>query len=152
MKQATPISKWKPEYLRHGQGRFTRFAHHVAHATGRPQAFALACLAIVAWAVVGPLFAFSETWQLVINTGTTIVTFLMVFVLQASQNRDGEAVQTKLDELIFALRDADNRFMGAERLSDAELNKLRNMLVEEVVSTTAELEPLAEGKQKSPGT
>lgn len=148
MNKVTPIIERTAanEGPRHGQGPFTRFAHHIAHAAGRPQAFILACAAIVVWAVSGPLFHFSETWQLVINTGTTIVTFLMVFVLQTSQNRDGEAVQAKLDELIFALRDADNRFVGAERLSDAELKKLRQMLVDEAAAATAELEERAEDR------
>ncbi|MFX6234560.1 low affinity iron permease family protein, partial [Acinetobacter baumannii] len=79
---------------------FTRFANGVAHAAGRPAAFVLCCLGIVIWASSGPLFGFSDTWQLVINTGTTIVSFLMVFLIQNTQNRDGAAIQAKLDELI----------------------------------------------------
>ena len=108
---------------------FSRFSHLVSHFAGRPATFALACLLIVGWAVSGPLFGFSETWQLVINTATTIITFLMVFVLQNTQERDGEAVQAKLDELIYALKGADNRFVQAEKLSDQELHALRVALL-----------------------
>src|ERR1044071_5794824 len=100
---------------------FSRFSHSVSHFAGRPATFVLACLLVLGWAVSGPLFAFSETWQLVINTATTIITFLMVFILQNTQERDGEAVQAKLDELIYAVKGADNRFVAAERLSDREL-------------------------------
>lgn len=82
---------------------FVKFSNAVSHAAGRPLAFALACGGIVVWAVTGPIFGFSETWQLVVNTGTTIITFLMVFVLQNSQNRDSAAVQAKLDELVACI-------------------------------------------------
>ncbi len=102
---------------------FARFANATARATGSPVAFLLCVAAVVAWAASGPLFKFSETWQLVINTGTTIITFLMVFLIQNTQNRDGAAVQTKLDELIRA-SDAENEFMGIERLTDHELAEL----------------------------
>jgi low affinity Fe/Cu permease len=108
---------------------FTKFSHHVAHAAGRPQTFALACAGIVVWAISGPVFGFSETWQLVVNTATTIITFLMVFVVQNTQNRDGEAIQAKLDELIRASQ-AENEFIGAERLTEKELHQLREMCVE----------------------
>jgi low affinity Fe/Cu permease len=113
---------------------FSRFSHHIARAAGRPVTFTAACLLILLWAVAGPVFHFSETWQLVVNTATTIVTFLMVFVLQNSQNRDGEALQAKLDELIVAVREADDRFVGAEQLSDKELKHLRKVLTEQVAS------------------
>jgi low affinity Fe/Cu permease len=103
---------------------FTRFANGVAHAAGRPVAFVLCCLAIVVWASSGPLFGFSDTWQLVINTGTTIVTFLMVFLIQNTQNRDGAAIQAKLDELI-RVSEARNRFIGIEHLTDEEVEALR---------------------------
>jgi low affinity Fe/Cu permease len=119
---------------------FSRFSHTIAHYSGRPQTFVLALLLVVAWAVTGPLFGYSETWQLVINTATTIITFLMVFVLQNSQNRDGEAVQAKLDELIYAVKGADNRFVAAERLTDAELHKLRATLLEQCEAAANELE------------
>src|SRR6188474_639911 len=87
---------------------FDRFSSVVTKATGSPLAFIIAAATIVIWAVTGPIFNFSDTWQLVINTGTTIITFLMVFVIQQSQNRDSEAMHVKLDEIIRALRDAQN--------------------------------------------
>ncbi|MET3459934.1 low affinity iron permease family protein [Variovorax atrisoli] len=102
---------------------FARFANRIAHIAGSPITF-LACVAIVvAWAISGPFFGFSETWQLLINTGTTIVTFLMVFLIQNTQNRDGVALQTKLDELIRS-SDAQDEFMGIEKLTDQELSVL----------------------------
>ena len=119
---------------------FARFSHLVSHTAGRPITFVLAVALVVVWAVTGPLFGFSETWQLVINTATTIITFLMVFVLQNSQNRDGEAVQAKLDELIYALRGADNRFVQAERLTDEELHKLRDTLMQQCEQAGNEIE------------
>jgi low affinity Fe/Cu permease len=104
---------------------FGRFAKAVAWASGSPWAFLLACLTIVVWIVTGPLFDFSDTWQLVINTGTTIVTFLMVFVIQHTQNKDTVAIQLKLDELIRATEGAHNVLMDLEELSDKELQKIR---------------------------
>ena len=103
---------------------FTNFAGAVARATGKPLTFALSVALIILWAVTGPFFGFSDTWQLVINTGTTIVTFLMVFLIQNTQNRDGAAIQTKLDELIRASA-AQNLFVGIERLTEEELEELR---------------------------
>lgn len=120
-------------------GLFTRFSHTVAHLAGRPLTFAAALLLIVVWAVTGPLFQFSETWQLVVNTATTIITFLMVFVLQNTQNRDGEAVQAKLDELIYAVREADNSFVQAENLSDEDLHELRMTLMKQCEDAEHEL-------------
>lgn len=104
---------------------FARFANTVAHASGRPVAFALCFVAIILWAVTGPIFHYSDTWQLVINTGTTIVTFLMVFLIQNTQNRDGAALQAKLDELILVTTLARNDLVQAERLSEGELNRIR---------------------------
>lgn len=129
---------------------FARFSHLVSYVAGRPVTFALAVLLIAAWAISGPLFAYSETWQLVINTATTIITFLMVFVLQNSQNRDGEAVQAKLDELIYALRGADNSFVQAEKLSDEDLHALRSRLLEQCEATSHELERRTAHRSKSP--
>jgi low affinity Fe/Cu permease len=91
--------------------------------TGSPQAFLVCVAAVLIWAASGPIFKFSETWQLVINTGTTIITFLMVFLIQNTQNRDGLAIQTKLDELIRA-SDAEDEFMGIEKLTDKQLDAL----------------------------
>jgi low affinity Fe/Cu permease len=109
-----PVSAW-----------FTRLASATAHAAGRPATFALCCLTILVWAVMGPVFHYSDTWQLIINTGTTIVTFLMVFLIQNTQNRDGAALQAKLDELIRATHDARNAYMGIERLPERELEHMR---------------------------
>ncbi len=103
--------------------QFAKFANATARATGSPVAFLLCVLSVVVWAATGPVFKFSETWQLVINTGTTIITFLMVFLIQNTQNRDGAAIQTKLDELIRA-SDAEDEFMGIEKLTDRELELL----------------------------
>lgn len=96
------------------QNRFERFAHRVSNAAGRPLAFIAACAVIVVWAATGPVFGFNETWQLVINTGTTIVTFLMVFLIQCMQNRDTAALHIKLDELLRAIDNADNRLIEIE--------------------------------------
>ncbi|HEY1224555.1 MAG TPA: low affinity iron permease family protein [Brevundimonas sp.] len=103
---------------------FVRFATFTAKVAGKPWTF-IACLAIVLlWAVTGPIFKFSETWQLIINTGTTIITFLMVFLIQNTQNRDGAAMQAKLDELVFAVKQADERFIGIEHLTEKELDAI----------------------------
>ena len=104
---------------------FTRFAQWTAHAAGHPLSFALAAGVIVVWLVTGPLFGFSDTWQLVINTGTTIVTFLMVFLIQNTQNRDSAAVHLKLDELIRAIEGAHNAFLDLEELTESDLEALR---------------------------
>lgn len=105
---------------------FSHAASTVATAMGKPSAFALALLTVLVWAATGPIFHYSDTWQLVINTGTTIVTFLMVFLIQNSQNRDGVAIQVKLDELI-RVSAAKNFFVGIEHLSDDEIDRLRDM-------------------------
>ena len=107
------------------QGAFGKFANKAAAATGHPLAFGLAFLTIVVWGVTGPLFGYSDTWQLVINTGTTIVTFLMVFLIQNAQNRDGKALQIKLDELIRAIDGAHNAILDLEQLSDEDIEKAR---------------------------
>ena len=106
---------------------FTRFAKWTARAAGRPATFALAAAVIVVWAVTGPLFGFSDTWQLVINTGTTIVTFLMVFLIQNTQNRDTEAVQVKLDELIRVTEGAHLVLLDLEELDDKQLDRIRKI-------------------------
>ena len=104
---------------------FSRFSKWTAHAAGHPIAFLVAALIIVAWVVTGPGFGFSDTWQLVINTGTTIVTFLMVFLIQNTQNRDSAAVQLKLDELIRAASGAHNALLDLEELTERDLEQLR---------------------------
>jgi low affinity Fe/Cu permease len=104
---------------------FARAANGVAHAAGRPAAFALCCAAVIVWGLTGPVFHYSDTWQLVINTGTTIVTFLMVFLIQNTQNRDGAALQAKLDELIRVTKAARNDLMASERLPEKRLEELR---------------------------
>ena len=109
---------------------FTRFAKRTAHATGRPVTFFLAAAVIIVWAMTGPLFHFSDTWQLVINTGTTIVTFLMVFLIQCTQNRDSEAVQVKLDEIIRAIGHARNELLDLEELEEGDLDELKRTFLE----------------------
>jgi low affinity Fe/Cu permease len=104
---------------------FSRFAKWTAHATGHPAAFVLAAATTVVWLVSGPLFGFSDTWQLVINTGTTIVTFLMVFLIQNTQNRDSAAVHLKLDELVRAVQGAHNALLDLEELTESDLERLR---------------------------
>ena len=107
---------------------FTKVANEVAHLAGLPLTFAACCLIIVVWAGSGPLFGFSDTWQLVINTGTTIVTFLMVFLIQNSQNRDAAAMQAKLDELLRAVDKAREQFIGIEHLTDHQIELIRAAL------------------------
>jgi low affinity Fe/Cu permease len=104
---------------------FTTFAKWTAHMAGHPWAFCLAVAVIVVWAVTGPLFGFSDTWQLVVNTGTTIVTFLMVFLIQNTQNRDTGAMQAKLDELIRAMEGAHNALLDLEELDEDEIEHIR---------------------------
>ncbi|HEX6127204.1 MAG TPA: low affinity iron permease family protein [Pyrinomonadaceae bacterium] len=114
----------------HKRSVFSRFARHVSTASGRPITFSLAVLVIVVWATTGPVFGFSDTWQLVINTGTTIVTFLMVFLIQNTQNRDTEALQIKLDELIRAVKGARNEVLDLEELDETALDEIRKEYLE----------------------
>ncbi|MGY2047674.1 low affinity iron permease family protein [Methylobacterium sp. JK268] len=104
--------------------RFSDFAAAVARAAGKPATFAISLVLIAVWAVCGPFFHYSDTWQLIINTGTTIITFLMVFLIQNTQNRDGAAIQAKLDELI-RVSAAQNAYIGIEQLTEEELTQLR---------------------------
>ena len=110
---------------------FTAIATRIAAAAGQPLTFITAFTLIVIWGVTGPLFGYSDTWQLVINTATTIVTFLMVFLIQNSQNRDAAAMQAKLDELLRALKDARIQFIGIEHLTDRQIEDLRAALERE---------------------
>ena len=107
---------------------FTAFSAHISSAVGQPAAFVIAVGIVVLWALSGPAFGFSDTWQLVINTGTTIVTFLMVFLIQNSQNRDAAAMQAKLDELLRAVPRARGEFIGIEHLTEVELDEIRSAL------------------------
>jgi low affinity Fe/Cu permease len=135
---------------------FAKFANATAKATGSPIAFLLCVTMVLVWAATGPIFKFSETWQLVINTGTTIITFLMVFLIQNTQNRDGAAVQTKLDELIRS-SNAEDDFMGIEKLTDHELDVLHRRCVKEaedahaiLAKTTAERDARKKGRAAKP--
>jgi low affinity Fe/Cu permease len=119
---------------------FSRMANGTSHFAGKPQAFLTAVLIIVVWALSGPLFGYSDTWQLVINTATTIVTFLMVFLIQHTQNRDTLALQLKLAELIIALKGAENRIATIEDLDEGELERLHEDYRERAEQTLASLQ------------
>ena len=108
---------------------FNKFSGIITKATGGPMAFIIALVVIIIWGITGPLFKFSDTWQLVINTGTTIITFLMVFVIQHSQNKDTMAIQLKLNELIAASHDASNRLISIEDLTEDELEVLKKFYI-----------------------
>ena len=141
---------------------FATFANRTAKATGSPWAFLMCVALVVVWAASGPVFKFSETWQLVINTSTTIITFLMVFLIQNTQNRDGAAIQAKLDELILTSH-AENRFIGIEKMTDKELEELRaqcaaraeahttthERVAKELASRKAKTEPKAAAAKRS---
>jgi low affinity Fe/Cu permease len=120
MGESNLMRKQKPQ-----QSLFYKLAHNTSEAVGSPFASIAAVTTIIIWAVMGPFFKFSDTWQLVINTGTTIVTFLMVFLIQNSQNRDAKAVQIKLDELIRSIDSARNQIINVENSSEQELKQLQ---------------------------
>jgi low affinity Fe/Cu permease len=118
---------------------FTRAAKWASHTAGRPATFMVALGIILVWAITGPIFDFSDTWQLVINTGTTIITFLMVFLIQNTQNRDTEALQIKLDELIRSMSNAKNALLDLEELDDEELERIREDYLKLAESARAKL-------------
>ena len=135
----------------HKSSLFNRFAKATSSITGKPITFIASVLIVVIWAVTGPLFKFSDTWQLVINTGTTIITFLMVFLIQNTQNRDSAAVQLKLDELICAIKEARNEFIDVEDLDDRELAEKRQEMLKQVEDVQEQIEQIddaAEDKEK----
>ena len=139
---------------------FSTTANAVAHAAGMPVTFLACCVIVLVWAVSGPLFGFSDTWQLIINTGTTIITFLMVFLIQNTQNRDGAAIQAKLDELIRAGH-GENTFIGIEHLTEEEVAEFRercekaarahgrDVEVEMKLKAKATTKPIPAGKKKA---
>jgi len=127
---------------------FLRFAKWTAREAGKPVTFMVALASIIIWAVTGPLFGFSDTWQLVINTATTIVTFLMVFLIQNTQNRDSEAMQVKLDEIIRAMEGAENALLDLEELEDEELDRIRKDYLE--LAERARDELRRRGAEESP--
>lgn len=127
--------------------KFRFLANGIAHWVGTPSAFALAILGIAIWGLTGPMFAFSDTWQLIINTSTTIITFLMVFLIQNTQNRDARAIHLKLDELIHATKGARNQLIDLERLSDVELDKLHAEFCEIQQRTDQVLEEIQDRKK-----
>jgi low affinity Fe/Cu permease len=129
--------------------QFTRIANAIASAAGKPLTFILAGAIVAIWAVTGPVFHFSDTWQLIINTGTTIVTFLMVFLIQNSQNRDAAALQAKLDELLRAIEEARESFIGIEHLTDREIEDLRSDLENECGQVDPRDDPLRKHRRAS---
>ncbi len=133
----------------HNCERFGRFARTAATLSGKPATFLIALAVVVVWAVSGPIFGYSDTWQLVINTGTTIVTFLMVFLIQNTQNRDTMAVQLKLAELILAMKGAENRMAMAEEMSDEELERLHQECRKRAEETLQSLTARREAKKKA---
>jgi len=127
---------------------FTRFAKWTAHAVGQPAAFGIAASIVILWGISGPIFGFSDTWQLVINTGTTIVTFLMVFLIQNTQNRDSEAIQVKLDEIIRAIEGADNSLLDLEELDEKELDHIREDYEKLAAEAKKALKKAKQGEEK----
>jgi len=114
---------------------FTSIASKCAHAMGQPAAFIISTLLVIVWAASGPVFDYSDTWQLVVNTATTVLTFLAVFLIQNSQNRDGAAIQAKLDEILRSLDKARDQFVGIEHLTDAQICQIRDALEADIKNT-----------------
>ena len=130
---------------------FTKFSNAVSRAAGRPMTFIICCLAVIGWAASGPLFGFSDTWQLVINTSTTIVTFLMVFLIQNTQNRDNAAMQAKLDEIIRA-SDSRNRLIGLEHGTEEEIAQMLEEIEDQAKDAHAERRDAAREAKKAEAT
>ena len=130
--------------------KFGAFAQVISHAAGHPAAFLLALLVIIMWGITGPVFGYSDTWQLIINTGTTIVTFLMVFLIQNTQNRDTMSLQLKLSELVLSQKGAHNSFADLENVSDAELQRMHLALCERAQATLHTLHRRRGQKQTKP--
>jgi low affinity Fe/Cu permease len=150
-KLALASDQKRPQTFNGGHGFnqfFSRFAHMAARATGSPTAFLIATIFLIVWAAAGPAFGYSDTWQLVINTATTIITFLMVFLIQNTQNRDSMALQVKLAELIIAMKGAENRIAAVEELSDEELEQLHKDLATRAQATSDVL-TVRRGKKKT---
>ena len=137
MRAAMPIKSFGSDPQKNTGNWFSRMANATAAWTGKPAAFTLAFSVVLIWGVTGPLFHYSDTWQLVINTGTTIVTFLMVFLIQNTQNRDTLALQVKLSELILALNEADNHFVAIETCSDEELQEANEKIKRQAAQADA---------------
>lgn len=117
---------------------FTKIASKCAQAMGQPLAFIISTLLVILWAVAGPVFHYSDTWQLVVNTATTVLTFLAVFLIQNSQNRDGAAIQAKLDEILRSLDNARDQFVGIEHLTDAQICQIREALESDIKRSDGE--------------
>src|SRR5262249_45487911 len=145
---ARTLAQEKTDPKRSWNDLFSNIACAISHWMGKPLAFLVAALLVVAWAVTGPMFNYSDTWQLVINTSTTIITFLMVFLIQNTQNRDTMAIQVKLSELILAVKEAENRFAEAEDMSDEELEQLHEELRRRAEDTLGALNSRRAARQK----
>ena len=128
---------------------FNRMAVSAARAAGTPTTFLVAVLIVIVWAISGPFFGFGDTWQLVINTGTTIITFLMVFLIQSSQNRDTEAMQIKLDELLFVVEKANNCLLDLEQLDESDLDDIRKAYLREAEAARGALRADGDGDAES---
>lgn len=122
---------------------FTAIANRCAHIMGQPAAFIISVLLIVVWAISGPFLKYSDTWQLIVNTATTVMTFLAVFLIQNSQNRDGAAMQAKLDEILRALENAREEFVGIEHLTDAQISEIRDALEEDIKNAKGKAKTVA---------
>jgi low affinity Fe/Cu permease len=146
---ARTVAREKQELQRNWNDVFADAACVIAHWMGKPIAFLIAAALVIVWAATGPLFNYSDTWQLVINTSTTIITFLMVFLIQNTQNRDTMALQLKLSELILAVSKAENRFAKAEDMSDQELERLHQELHEQAEETLGTLDARRAGARKA---